>query len=81
MASLEPGSVVTDRVSKNGATKSTQSQACLLTIASGRELRSAVGLWSRGRVVRRRFLPAIRSKFPGPPQNVRIRPDGRISLR
>ena len=80
VASLRPGSTFTDTWKKGGKTSSTQSDACLLMLTQPGGERVVTGVWSKGVVLRWKFGPVIKSSFPTPPPNVRIRADGRLSL-
>jgi hypothetical protein len=80
-ASLRPGSAGTDSWTKDGRARSTQFQACLLTLTRPGSERTVTGRWSGAAVVRWTFGPSIIGTTSGaPPANVRMRVDGRLSL-
>jgi hypothetical protein len=79
-ASMRTGTAGVDTWSKGGGATSTTSQACLLTLVQHTTVLFVAGLWSGSTVSAWRFGHSIPTTHVMPPANVRVRPDGRLSL-
>jgi hypothetical protein len=80
-ASLRPGVVGTDTFAIGRPSTSTSSQACLLTLIRRGSEQIVTGRWVGGRVTTWRYVHRIQVTRVVARANVRVRPDGRISLR
>ena len=79
-ASLHTGVVGKDIVRGGKLRAQSSVPACLILLIRTATLQQVTGVWSRGTVSKWQFADPIRLGPVRPPANVRVTPDGRISL-